>query len=113
MKRLAPVEGLDPVVIGTDGFATLALSCGLVLLSFGASLLAALSWVTVMAWRAECEATGRRRILVLGMQLGADGRPRRAHRERLDRAFALWSRARNCEIVLLGGRTVPGLPSEA
>lgn len=99
-------------MIGADGLAMLALSTALAVLFCGATLLVSLIYVTRVACRTRADAPPARRILVLGMRLEA-GKPGRDYRARLERAAALWARDRAAEIVILGGTTAAGQPSEA
>lgn len=114
----APVRRLVRLS-GGDGLAMLALSLAVAALSGGVSVLLALAHVWRVAARtpAHADPAGEGgapgRILVLGMRLGRDGRPGPLYRARLDRACALLAAAPGAEVVLLGGRTRPGVPSEA
>src|SRR5262249_13047826 len=65
------------------------------------------------ACRTPSDMQPTRRILVLGMRLDADGRPRPAYQARLNRAFVLWSQAPSGHVVVLGGRTARCVQSEA
>jgi uncharacterized SAM-binding protein YcdF (DUF218 family) len=103
----------EPILIGTDGFAMLVLSTTLAVLSCGATLVLSVAYVVWIACRTECDAPPCRRILVLGMRLDLKGKPGPDYRMRLARAAALWTRAKTTEIVILGGRTAAGQPSEA
>ena len=91
----------------------LVLSTTLAVLSCGATLLLSVAYVVWIACRAECDAPPHRRILVLGMRLDLEGKPGPGYRMRLARAAALWTRDKSTEIVILGGRTAAGQPSEA
>jgi uncharacterized SAM-binding protein YcdF (DUF218 family) len=102
-----------PIFVGIEGFAMFALSTALMLLSGSLTLLASFGYVM---WVACCTPSGMppcRRILVLGMRLNAAGQPTSMYRERLQRAFALWSQAPSGHIVILGGRTGQCAQSEA
>lgn len=103
--------------LGPDGAATLALACAVAGLTLGASLLAALWHVlrVARATPAEAAAPAIGRVVVLGLRLPPGAAPCPAFRARLDRARAL---AEECqaaapEVVVLGGVTRPGAPSEA
>ena len=112
----APAEHLaaaDTVAIGRDGLAMLALSGILMLASLGTTLLAALAYVVWVGAVTPATAPPASVIIVLGMRLGPDGRPRSRFRRRLDRARLLLARAPGAEIVVLGGRTLAGVVSEA
>ena len=104
---------------GGDGLAMLALSLAVAALSGGVSVALALAHVRRVAARtpAHADPADERgapgRILVLGVRLGRDGRPGPLYRARLDRARRLLAAHPGAEVVLLGGRTRPGLPSEA
>jgi uncharacterized SAM-binding protein YcdF (DUF218 family) len=104
---------LAPIFIGADGFAMLALSTALMLISAGLTLLACFGYVIWVAGRTRCDAPKGRRILVMGMRLNAVGKPTPAYHERLHRASVLWSQAPSAEIVILGGRTGQWAQSEA
>jgi len=103
----------EPILIGTDGFAMLVLSTMLAVLSCGATLLLSVAYVVWVACRTRCDAPPSRRILVLGVRLDPAGKPGPDYQARLRRAAALWTRDETTEIVLLGGRTAAGQPSEA
>ena len=113
MARRDDTDGLEPVVIGPDGFAMLALSVALMLLSLGVTLLLASGHVLWAALRTPHVAAPGGHIIVLGMRLDEAGEPTRRYRARLDRARALWLRAQGCRIVILGGSTSPGARPEA
>ncbi len=97
----------DP--IGADGFAMLALSCGVIVASLGLALLAALLSVVWRAWRTSCTAPPARHAIVLGLRLEPGGLPTRRYCARLDRARHLPVDT----IILLGGQTRPDTPSES
>jgi len=107
----------QPVAVGADGVAMMALSAILVLLSLGMTLLCSFCYVLWVAWRTPSNDPGNgracQRILVLGMRLDAAGRPTAAYQMRLARAITLGLRAPTARIVLLGGQTRPGAESEA
>ena len=115
---LGPVRGLVRLS-GGDGLAMLALSLAVPALSGGVSVWLALAYVRRVAARtpAHADPAGERdipgRVLVLGMRPGRDGRPGPLYRARLDRACLLLAADPGAEVVLLGGRTRPGAPSEA
>jgi uncharacterized SAM-binding protein YcdF (DUF218 family) len=113
MARRDDTDGLEPVVIGPDGFAMLALSFALMLLSLGVTLLLAVGHVLWTALRTPHVAAPGGHIVVLGMRLDDADEPTRDHRARLDRARSLWLRAQGCRIVILGGGTSPGARTEA
>lgn len=100
-------------MIGADGHAMLALSGAIVLLSLGGSLLLALGMVLRTAWRTPASVPPAGHILVLGMRLAPDGTIGRHFRTRLQRAEAVWHGAPASEIVILGGQTTQGVPTEA
>jgi uncharacterized SAM-binding protein YcdF (DUF218 family) len=91
----------------------LVLSTALMLLSSGSTLLAVLAHVMWVACRARSDMPSSHRILVLGARLSAAGQPTPTYRERLHRAFVLWSQAPSSHIIILGGRTEPSVQSEA
>lgn len=103
---------LTRVRLGTVGYATLLLS-NLVLLASGGLLLLALFWRVIRTARtasATPRSSGPR--LVLGHVL-QHGRPSLLFIQRLRRAIALQRLAPHSPILLLGGRTSAGAPSEA
>jgi uncharacterized SAM-binding protein YcdF (DUF218 family) len=113
MARRDDTDGPEPVVIGPDGFAMLALSVALMLLSLGVTLLLASGHVLWTALRTPHIAAPDGHIIVLGMRLDESAEPTRGYRARLDRARALWLRAQGSRIVILGGSTSPGARPEA
>ncbi len=113
MTSSNPQPPLEPVVIGADGFAMLALSTVIVVLSCGTTLLLSLFYVLWIACRTGCDPPSVQRILVLGMRLDGLGQPRPDYRARLARAALLRAKHDAAQIVILGGRTTPGQPSEA
>jgi uncharacterized SAM-binding protein YcdF (DUF218 family) len=113
MTSANPQPPLEPVVIGADGFAMLALSSVIVVLSCGTTLLLSIVYVLWIACRTRCDPPNVRRILVLGMRLDALGQPGPDYRARLARAALLHAQHDAAQIVILGGRTTPGQPSEA
>lgn len=113
MESPAPQPPLEPIVIGADGFAMLALSTTLMVLSCGVTFLLCLSYVWWIACRTRCDPPKLRRILVLGMRLDPLGQPGPDYRARLTRAAALRAQHGTAPIVILGGRTKPDQPSEA
>lgn len=99
--------------LGSEGAATLLLALAVAIGTFGLSLAAALWQVLRIARSAPSRpAEPARHALVLGTKL-TDGRPGRAFRARLDRALALAAQWPGLEVVILGGVTAPGAPSEA
>jgi uncharacterized SAM-binding protein YcdF (DUF218 family) len=113
MAQRLNTDGLQPVVIGPDGFAMMALSFALMVGSLGASLLLAFGHVVWVAWRTPHAGLPGTSIVVLGMRLDAAGEPTPCYVARLDRAKTLWQQARNRTIIILGGSAVPGARSEA
>lgn len=103
----------EPVRLGPDGFAMLGLSGALMLLSFGTSLLLAVSYVVWMALRTSSDGPSVTRIIVLGMRLNGNGDLGRCYRRRLERALVSWQQSKRSQIVLLGGVTRRGRWSEA
>lgn len=107
----------DPPFLGGDGLATLLIACLVALATAGTSLLAAFWHVLRVARAATADAPHGaprpRRVIVLGLRLPRDGMPCAAFRARLDRAAALAAREPALAIVLLGGATRPGAPTEA
>jgi uncharacterized SAM-binding protein YcdF (DUF218 family) len=103
----------EPVRIGPDGFAMLALSGAIILTSLGTSLLLALGYVLRIALRTPSDGPSPARIIVLGMRLNRNGDLRPCYRARLERALALWRQSERTRIVILGGVTTPGTRSEA
>ncbi|HEY4172076.1 MAG TPA: YdcF family protein [Rhodopila sp.] len=103
----------DPIVVGPDGRAMLALSTALMVLSCGTTLLLSLGYVLWIAWRTRSDPPVARRILVLGMRLDAFGKPTPDYRTRLARAATLHAQANAARIIILGGQTTAGQPSEA
>jgi len=98
--------------IGGDGFFTLFLSNLLLIGSGGLLLVALLIHVIVVAYRAPIRAASAGRCLVLGQMLN-QGRPGPDFRQRLERAFDLHRQHPRNGILILGGHTSPGGPSEA
>ncbi len=113
MQPKARPDRPEPIAIGIDGFAMLALSTALMLLSGGVTLLVSFGYVLWVACRTPSDGPPRRRILVLGMRLDASGQPTPAYRQRLHRAATLWWRTPSVQIVVLGGRTARDAQSEA
>lgn len=91
----------------------LVLSTTLAVLSCGVTLLLSVAYVVWVACRTRCDPPPCRRIMVLGMRLDPAGKPGPDYQTRLRRAAALWTRDKTTEIVILGGRTVAGQPTEA
>ena len=103
-----------PILIGRDGAVMLALSLAIAVLSGGLSFLVAVRLV----WRTARRAAATpplppQRALVLGQVLTAAGSPGRGFEARLARARMLAATWPALEVVVLGGVTTPGLPSEA
>jgi uncharacterized SAM-binding protein YcdF (DUF218 family) len=113
MPSFDPQPPPQPVVIGADGFAMLALSIVIIVLSCGTTLLLSFCYVLWIACRTGCDPPNARRILVLGMRLDALGRPCPDYRARLARAAILRTKHDVAQIVILGGSTTSGQPSEA
>jgi uncharacterized SAM-binding protein YcdF (DUF218 family) len=117
--RAAPRPGDDagePPFLGGDGLATLLIACLVALIAVGAGLLAAYWHVLRVARSAAAEApraAAPRRAIMLGLRLPRDGMPCAAFRARLDRAAALARREPALTVVLLGGATRAGAPTEA
>ncbi len=101
------------MVIGIDGFAMLALSFGVMLLSLGASPVLAFCYVLWIASHAPHDAPPNQRIVVLGTRLDSNGEPNSRYRARLDRVCQLWGRTADCEVIILGGSTSQDARSEA
>ncbi len=101
----------DP--IGPDGFAMLALSCGVILASGGLAWLAALGHVLWRGWHTPSVLPAGhvpvQHVIVLGLRLDAQGAPSTRYRQRLDRARGLPVET----LILLGGQTRPDTPSES
>lgn len=91
----------------------LALSTALMILSCGTTLLLSLGYVLWIACRTRSDAPLAGRILVLGIRLDAAGQPTPDYRTRLARAATLHAQAGAARIVVLGGQTAAGQPSEA
>lgn len=119
MRRWTAERGLDEVVVGRDGFATLVLSCAVIMASCGLTLLTTLRHVLRVGRRAGIEPAkvGMKLdvsvVVVLGMQLDRHGRITSRFRSRLDRAAALLASRPEATAVVLGGRTRAAAPSEA
>jgi uncharacterized SAM-binding protein YcdF (DUF218 family) len=106
-------DRLKPIFIGIDGFLMFALSTALMLLSGGVTLLTSFGHVMWVAYHSCSDTPPCRRILVLGMRLDGAGRPKPAYRDRLRRAFLLWSQAPSGHIIILGGGRAQFEQSEA
>jgi uncharacterized SAM-binding protein YcdF (DUF218 family) len=106
-RGAAPVRSL----VGFDGFAMLALSLVVAAISGGLTIAAACAHALAVARRTASSAAGDA-VLVLGMR-SRHGVPERAYRARLDRALALSRSNPDARIIVLGGRTTEGQPSEA
>jgi uncharacterized SAM-binding protein YcdF (DUF218 family) len=102
---------VEAAPIGIDGLAMLALSCVVMLVSLGSTLLVALGYVVWIGVATAATAPAASVIIVLGMQLGLGGVPRKRYRRRLQRARRLL--VPGAEIVILGGQTRAGVVSEA
>jgi uncharacterized SAM-binding protein YcdF (DUF218 family) len=113
MAQRFDTDGMQPVVIPPDGFAMLALSFVLILVSLGASLLVAFSYVLWVAWRTPHVGPTGTPIVVLGTRLDTTGEPTPCYAARLARAGMLWQQARDSRIIILGGSTAPGARSES
>jgi uncharacterized SAM-binding protein YcdF (DUF218 family) len=113
MQPAAKSDRAKPIIIGIDGFVIFALSTVLILLTGGLTLLTSFGYVMWVGCRARSDMPPCRRILVLGMRLDAAGHPTPTYRERLHRAFLLWSQAPSGHIVILGGRRAQCAQSEA
>ena len=103
----------EDAIIGTDGFATLAISCAVMVGTLGASLFVASAYVLYMALRARTAIPPAGRILVLGLRPSYRGLVRPRYRARLARVYAIWKAAPESEIVILGGYTRNAAISEA
>lgn len=99
--------------LGPEGVVTLLLALAVAGCTLGLSLAAAL-WQVLRIARSAPSDPGEpaRQAVVLGTKL-ADGQPGHAFRARLDRVLALAARLPGLEVVVLGGATAPGAPSEA
>lgn len=99
--------------LGPEGVATLLLALTVATCTLGLSLAAALWQVLRIACSAPSRPTDpARHALVLGTKL-VGGQPGHAFRARLDRALALSADQPGLGVVVLGGITAPGAPSEA
>ncbi|WP_024326005.1 YdcF family protein [Thioalkalivibrio sp. AKL19] len=97
--------------IGPDGLATFALSNLIILATGGLSWL--VLWLYTLYWSRQLRCPGSGDcILVLGQQLEA-GAPGPGYRLRLLRAVRLARRNPAARILVLGGQTSAGAPSEA
>jgi uncharacterized SAM-binding protein YcdF (DUF218 family) len=113
MRYRAMAVEPDSVMVGTDGWVTLAASCVVLVGSCGLTLLCVLAMVLRDAWSTPTAMAACRRIIVLGHRLEADDRPSARYRQRLDRATALLGASPAAEIHLLGGKAVGRASSEA
>lgn len=103
----------DRIDIGWDGAAILTLSVLGCLATAGASLLAAVGLVLSRAIRANTEAPpGHGPVIVLGHRPTRNGDISDGLRARLDRARQI-ADGNAAPIILLGGATRPGVPTEA
>ncbi len=107
------MSGAEGSFIGRDGAITLAAALAAAMLSAGIAPAAATFAVARRAWRAPVvPPRAPQRILVLGHRLSG-GAPSALFEARLARAAALAQRFPRATVVLLGGRSAPGQPSEA
>lgn len=107
------MSGQDAPVIGRDGAITLAAALVVAVLSAGIAPAAATFVVTRRAWRAPPHPPRPpERILVLGHRLEG-GAPSADYVARLARGLTLARRHPAASVVILGGRTAPGEPTEA
>jgi uncharacterized SAM-binding protein YcdF (DUF218 family) len=106
-------RGSDRVGIGRDGLAMFAVSSLLIVATGGLTF--ALAMLRVLRDAAQSQETlpDGTPIVVLGVQLRANGHVGAEYRERLDHGAALLARTPWAEIVVLGGVTRPASPSEA
>jgi len=92
----------------------LAVSVSVMLASGGLTWMAAALLVAGTARRARTASDATRgAVVVLGHRLDPDASPSTAFRARLDRAAALWRAASDRRVLVLGGPSRPGQPSEA
>jgi uncharacterized SAM-binding protein YcdF (DUF218 family) len=103
----------DPVIVGGDGWVTLAISCTILVASLGLTLLASLGVILRSAWLAPAAAPSRKRVIVLGHRLETGGRPSVRYCQRLERAAALLEASPVATVHLLGGRAMGCAVSEA
>lgn len=107
------MSGPKTPFIGRDGAITLAAATAVAVLTAGIAPAIATIAVVRRAWQAPVlPDEAPRRILVLGHRLEG-GAPSLAFEQRLARAAALARRFPDAMVVLLGGRTAPGQPTEA
>ncbi|WP_142659023.1 YdcF family protein [Methylacidimicrobium tartarophylax] len=104
---------LGSFFLGADGLWMLALSVFVGLASATLSFWLVFGHVLRIARRTPSSIDSPFRIVVLGSCLDADGGPTPTYRCRLDRALRLYRQAPSAKIVLLGGTTLEGGPSEA
>lgn len=110
----APTAGdLDYVVVGADGWMTLAVSCLVLIASLGLTMAASLAVVLRSAWLTPAAAPHCSRVIVLGHRLETGDRPSARYRQRLERAAALLQASPEASVHLLGGRSMHGASSEA
>lgn len=103
----------DAVVVGADGWVTLAVSCTVLVASLGLTMVASLAVVLRSAWLTPAVTQRCDRVIVLGHRLEADDRPSARYRQRLERAALLLEASPEASVHLLGGRSVHGASSEA
>ena len=113
MAKIAGVEDSTSPVVGSDGWATLAISCALLIASLGLTLLVTLIVVFWKAWMTPAVAPRCGRVIVPGHRLGTDGQPSLRFCQRLDRAAALLDASPTATVHLLGGRAIGSTVSEA
>jgi len=102
------------IPVGHDGAAMLAVSVLLMLASGGLTCIAAVLLVAGTALRATTASDATRgAVVVLGHRLDANASASTAFLARLDRAAALWRAAPNRRVLVLGGPSRPGQPTEA
>lgn len=100
-------------ILDRDGAITLVAATVVAVLTAGVAPAIATIAVVRRAWQAPVVPDeAPLRILVLGHRLEG-GAPSLAFEQRLARAAALARRFPDAKVVLLGGRSAPGLPSEA
>jgi uncharacterized SAM-binding protein YcdF (DUF218 family) len=100
-------------MVGGDGWATLALSCAILVGSLGLTLLASLAVILRSAWQTPASVPNCSRIIVLGHRLETGGHPSVRYRQRLERAAVLLLASPTATVHLLGGRAMGCAVSEA
>jgi uncharacterized SAM-binding protein YcdF (DUF218 family) len=103
----------DRIDIGRDGVAIFGLTCLLILASGGITYILSVLHVVREAMRSTPAPPSVRSIVVLGMMLRGDGDLAPAYRQRLDCAAGALAGIPDGRILVLGGVTRAGLPSEA